>query len=163
MIALLAFSAMARFGLFSDYVRVPNYIVHVTSSARGPTHMSVLEAATKRLITSTKLDSSEVYEITAHAYKPALSFIALKSKGQYGQTAIYRIDPKSRRPVEMLDALMGDPSKLSQGIVEETSFTHYVDREDWPKGVNESHKPVHRTWRFDCSTFKFQAGKWQKG
>ncbi|MBX3118572.1 MAG: hypothetical protein KF784_05875 [Fimbriimonadaceae bacterium] len=166
----------------------PNYVAHVSwygtrSGGSKKTMIDLIEldgVGGKELITSTRIEGDpRIIAVSVHAYKSHEDFedkqgrfhkffptwmLATKwSRGQHDHTTVWWFNPQTMRPTELLDVLNGDVSRLDKGIVEERTFSQYVDRREWPAGVRDIGKPVRRTWQMAENELKFVPGLWCRG
>jgi hypothetical protein len=133
---------------------------------------------TKSLATSTKvLEGVHVSSFTMHQYvskeavkaaggKWNMTFVdtflaAVVSGGQHDHTVVWNFDRHTWRPLEMLDVLYGDTSRLDEGIVIEKSPANYVDPDEWPKGVKTRSTYLCRDWKMGYPVFEFKPGPWR--
>lgn len=141
---------------------------------KGPLTIDIVQLSPKgpKTVTSTKVEAGGgPFEFKASSYQAkdtkGVVFVTWRENGgQHDHTQIYRIDPKTMRPEELMEVLYGDVSRLDKGAIVEHSFRSYVSSVDWPKGVTAKghiNIPLDRTWRFDPKAFTFVAGPWRKG
>lgn len=132
----------------------------------------------KRLVTSTKVEESVfVEEFSTHRFhriesfddrgRPVIDFgatflTALVNGGQHSRLIVWWFDPHTLRPIDMLNVLHGDPTRLNYGIVTENTPANYVYPDEWPKGVKKTSDYISRDWTIgEGKEWKFVAGPWR--
>lgn len=132
----------------------------------------------KRLVTSTQVgDAVYVEEFSTHRFYRKEEFdeggrrindfgatflAALVNGGQFSHLLVWWFDPHSQRPVQMLDAIMGDSSRLDKGVITENSPARYVYPDEWPKGVKSQSEIISREWTIgEGDEWKFVPGPWR--